>query len=393
MKKSRIALVAIAAALLLAAPAFAYDGVVEKKTFAMPSYTTVGGKTIKDVKVGWESYGTLNAAKDNVILVAHFFSGNSHAAGKYKPEDTAPGYWDSIIGAGKPIDTDRFFVVSSDTLVNLNAKSPTTVTTGPASIDPATGKPYGMSFPVITMRDFVNVQKALVESLGVTKLYAVAGASMGAMQTIEWAAGYPDMVERAVAVIGDAEASGELIGWLNVWAAPILLDPNWNGGDYYGKAEPNAGLAQSLKIVTLQAQGVEWANKNFGRKWAAADKNPLDAYANKFAIEDVLDKAGAGRVATSDANAFLYLVKANQLYLQDAPSLDAVVKKIKAKLLLLPAQGDLVFPPDGVRRTRDALKADGKAVEYAEIEGPNGHLNGVIHVAKQGEAIKAFLAK
>ena len=393
MKKSRSALVAIAAALLLAAPAFAYDGVVEKKTFAMPSYTTVGGKTIKDVKVGWESYGTLNAAKDNVVLIAHFFTGNSHAAGKYKPEDAAPGYWDSIIGAGKPIDTDKFFVLSSDTLVNLNAKSPATVTTGPASIDPATGKPYGMSFPVVTMRDFVNVQKALVESLGVAKLYAVAGASMGAMQTVEWATGYPDMVERAVAVISDAEASGELIGWLNVWAAPILLDPNWNGGDYYGKAEPNAGLAQALKIVTLQAQGAEWANKNFGSKWAAADKNPLDVFANKFAIEDVLDKAGAGRAATSDANAFLYLVKANQLYLQDAPSIDAVVKKIKAKVLLLPAQGDLIFPPDGVRRTRDALKADGKAVEYAEIEGPNGHLNGVIHVAKQGEAIKAFLAK
>lgn len=393
MKNFRAHIVFGFAALLLTAPALAYDGVVEKKTFAMPSYTTVGGKTIKDVKVGWESYGALNADKSNAILIAHFFTANSHAAGKYKPEDAAPGYWDSIIGAGKPIDTDRFFVISSDTLVNLNTKSPTTVTTGPATVDPATGKPYGMSFPVVTMRDFVNVQKALLQSLGIAKLYAVAGASMGALQAVEWAAGYPEMVERVVAVIGDAEANGELIGWLNVWAAPILLDPNWNGGDYYGKAEPNAGLAQALKIVTLHAQGVEWANKNFGRKWAAADRNPLDAFANKFAIEDVLDKAGAGRAAASDANSFLYLVKANQLYLQDAPSVEAAVKKIKAKVLLLPAQGDMIFPPDGVRRTRDALKADGKAVEYAEIEGPNGHLNGVIHVAKQGEAIKAFLAK
>ncbi|MCC7276377.1 MAG: homoserine acetyltransferase, partial [Alphaproteobacteria bacterium] len=113
-----------------ALPTLAFDGIVEKKTFAMPSYTTTGGRTIKDVKVGWESYGTLNAARDNVVLVTHFFSSNSHAAGKYAAADAAPGYWDSIIGAGKPIDTDRFFVVSSDTLVNLNTKDPRTVTTG-----------------------------------------------------------------------------------------------------------------------------------------------------------------------------------------------------------------------------------------------------------------------
>ena len=154
----------------LATPALAQSGsvgIVEKKVFSMPSYTTAGGQTIKDVKVGWESYGQLNAAGDNAIMVPHFFSGNSHAAGKYKEADAAPGYWDAIIGPGKAIDTNRFFVVSVDTLVNINTKDPNTTTTGPASINPDTGKPYGMSFPIVTFRDFVNVQKAVLDSLGV----------------------------------------------------------------------------------------------------------------------------------------------------------------------------------------------------------------------------------
>src|SRR5207244_6347989 len=142
---------------------------VEKKTVAMPAYATGGRTTIKGVRVGYETYGTLNAARDNVVLVAHFYSGNSHAAGKYAASDPAPGYWDAIIGSGKPIDTDRFFVVSSDTLVNLNLKDPNTITTGPASIDPDTGKAYGMTFPIVTIRDFVNVQKALLDSLGITR--------------------------------------------------------------------------------------------------------------------------------------------------------------------------------------------------------------------------------
>src|SRR4051812_32828672 len=187
-----------------ASPVFAQtaDLIVEKKTFEMPSYTTVAGATIKQIKIGWESAGTLNADKSNAILITHFFTANSHAFGKYAASDPAPGYWNAIIGPGKAIDTNKYFVLSSDTLVNLNVKAPNVVTTGPASINPDTGKPYGMSFPIVTFRDFVNVQKALVESLGIRKLKAVAGASMGALQAYEWAASYPEMVDRIVAVIG-----------------------------------------------------------------------------------------------------------------------------------------------------------------------------------------------
>ncbi|MEK8036392.1 MAG: homoserine O-acetyltransferase, partial [candidate division NC10 bacterium] len=292
----------------------AYDGPVEKKTFSMPAYTTVGGQTIKNVRIGYETYGTLNAARDNVILIGHGFSGNSHAAGKYKAADPAPGYWDGIIGSGKPVDTDKFFVIATDSLANLNVKDPTVVTTGPASINPDTGKPYGLSFPIVTIRDFVNVQKALLDSLGIKRLRAAMGPSMGSIQSFEWAAAYPAMVERVIAVIPTAELDAFTIGWANIWAQPIMLDPRWNNGDYYGKDEPTAGLAASLKIVTLHSRHYGWAEKAFGRKWAAPDRDPAKAFGNKFAIEAVLDQAATARARVSDANSFLYLVKANQLF-------------------------------------------------------------------------------
>src|SRR5215510_9640730 len=164
--------VAVLSALVFSASAFA-QLLTEKKFFTLPQYTTAGGKTIKQVRVGYETYGKLNAAGTNAIFVPHFFSGNSHAAGRYKADDKAAGYWDSVIGPGKAFDTDKYFVFSADTLVNVNTKDPNTVTTGPASVNPATGKPYGMSFPIVTIRDFVNVQKALADSLGVKRFAAV----------------------------------------------------------------------------------------------------------------------------------------------------------------------------------------------------------------------------
>jgi homoserine O-acetyltransferase len=371
----------------------AYDGPVEKKTFSMASYTTTGGRTIKNVRVGYETYGSLAPGRDNVILVTHFFSGNSHAAGKYKPTDPAPGYWDAIIGSGKPIDTDRFFVVSSDTLVNLNVKDPNTITTGPASIDPDTGKAYGMTFPIVTIRDFVNVQKALLDSLGITRLRAVAGASMGALQALEWAAAYPDMVERAIPVLPAGELPAFAIGWANIWAAPIRLDPRWNGGDYYGRPEPVDGLAEALKIVTLHARHYGWATRTFGRKWAAPDRDPAKSWDNQFAIEETLDRVSRARAQTADANSLLYLVKANQLFVAGHKgSLEDGLRDVKAKVLLLPAQSDLLLFPDYAREVRDVLTRQGKTVEYAEIAGDGGHLDGVLAVGQVAETIRKFLA-
>ena len=204
-----------------------------------------------------------------------FSPSNSHAAGKYKPTDAAPGYWDPIIGAGRPIDTDKYFVISADALTNLSTKDPNVTTTGPASINPDTGKPYGMTFPVVTYRDSVKVHKALVDSLGVKKLYAVAGASGGSIQAMEWAATYPDFVPRVVHVIGPGfDISPYVLEMLDVWALPIRLDPRWNNGDYYGKEEPVAGTAQALKIITITARAHGWAEKTFGYKWADPAKNP-----------------------------------------------------------------------------------------------------------------------
>jgi homoserine O-acetyltransferase/O-succinyltransferase len=330
------------------------DILVEKQVFELPSYTTTGGAVLRQVRVGWECYGTLNEARDNAILVTHFFSANSHAAGKYRRDDAEPGYWNAIIGPGKPLDTNRYCIISSDTLVNLNAKDPNTITTGPATIDPATGKPYGMSFPIVTIRDFVNVQKALLDHLGIPSLQAVVGASMGALQALEWGSAWPDRVQRIVAVIGGAEENAFLIGWLQLWAAPIRLDPHWNQGDYYGRAEPTRGLVEALKIVLLQASQWPWVDRMFGRAWAEEGKDPATALENVFAVEAWLERTAAARAAACDANHFLYLVKANQLYLTGhGASVEAGLQAIKAPCLLIASANDLVFPP---QRHMQALK-------------------------------------
>jgi homoserine O-acetyltransferase len=371
--------------------------IVKKHTFELPQLSTVSGKLIEDVRVGWESYGVLNADKTNAILVAHFFSGTSHAAGKYAESDALPGYWDAIIGPGKAVDTTKFFVLSADTLVNLNWDDPNVVTTGPASIERATGKPYGMRFPLVTIADFVKVQKALIESLGIRKLYAVMGPSMGGLQTYEWASSYPDMVERIVPVIAAADPGPWLIEWLDVWATPIRLDPKWNQGDYYGKDKPIEGLTQALKIVSLQARHYQWAESTYGRDWAEVDRDPLATYSAKFQVEAGLVALGATRAEIADANHLLYLVKANQTFI---PGAAAGVKtaaegiaRIKARALILYSPTDQVFAAEWVRATAEALRDNGVNVELAEIYGPLGHFNGVELMAPLGPRIAEFLAK
>jgi homoserine O-acetyltransferase len=387
--KIRIAAVTfLLAALLAASNAFA-QLLTEKKFFTLPQYTTAGGKTIKNVRVGYETYGKLNAAGDNAVFIAHFFSGTSHAAGRYKPDEKAAGYWDAIIGPGKAIDTDKYFVVSADTLVNLNVKSPMVGTVGPATVNPDTGKPYGSSFPVVSMKDSVRVHKALLDSLGVKKLQAVAGASGGSVQAMEWGAEYPELVERVVHVIGPGlDIHPYVIGLLDIWMMPIKMDPNWKGGDYFGGMEPNEGVAQALKTVTLTALHFGWAEKVHGYKWAGEGKNPGDAMGNLFAIEDSLYKTGVARAAATDAAHFVWMAKANQLY-----SLEKEQSRIKAKVLFLPAKTDMIFPPELSRRWGEKLKAQGNHVELYEIEGTSGHLDGLFSIGKVADRIKAFLEK
>ncbi|TAD88566.1 MAG: homoserine O-acetyltransferase [Alphaproteobacteria bacterium] len=381
--------VALSAASL--SPGAEAQEVVEKRVFELPSYTTRNGTELKQVRVGWQSMGTLNADRSNAILVAHFFSGNSHFAGRYTPQDAAPGYWDMIIGPGKAIDTNRYYVLSVDSLINLNTGDGRTVTTGPASINPATGKPYGADFPVVSIRDFVDVQKAVVESLGITRLHAVAGASMGALQALEWAVSHPQMVSRVMPVIGTGQMDGWTMAWLNLWAAPILVDPNWNGGNYHGGAAPMRGLTEALKLVTLHARSSGWVEQVASNR-PAQGQNPGQALAQKFQIESLLDTAAAARARISDAAHFVYLVRANQLFLSEYPSPEAAYARATARFLILPAASDVLFPPAASQALRDLLVRQGRTVEYAEIPGVGGHVDGIAPpILQVADRIKAFI--
>jgi homoserine O-acetyltransferase len=359
--------------------------IVEKKVFELPSFTTRSGVALRQLRVGWESYGTLDREKSNAILVTHYFSASSHAAGRYGSQDLLPGYWDAIIGPGKAIDTDKFFVLSSDTLVNLNARDPNVVTTGPASVDPDTGQRYGLRFPVVSIHDFVAVQKLLVESLGIKRLRAVAGPSMGALQAYQWAQSYPDMMDRIMPVIGAAGGDPFLIAWLDIWAQPVRIDPKWRGGDYPEEDPPVAGLTAALRTVALHANQSEWAS-TFGRAPAEPGREPAQALSDRFKIESTLDDLAAMRVPAADANNFLYLVRANQLAAADA-------RQIKAPTLILYSPTDLLFPPSWIERTAAAIRQAGTPVDMAPLHGPNGHLNGVAHIAQASERISAFLTE
>ncbi|QYK07009.1 E22 family MetX-like putative esterase [Shewanella zhangzhouensis] len=378
--------------MLLTFDAWCYEDIVKKQSFFIPSFKTFNGNEIKNVRVGWESYGTLNSDKSNVILICHYFGGNSHAAGRYSINDAKVGYWDSIIGPGKPIDTDKYFVISVDSLVNLEVGNPNVITTGPASIDPATGKPYGMDFPVVTIRDFVEVQKQVLDSIGIDKLHAVIGPSMGALQAYEWGSVYPDKVSRIIPVIGSGWASANLIGWLNIWSAPIKLDKNWNKGNYYKGLAPVDGLTESLKVIALHGQHWEWANKNYGRNWADATHNPMDAYANQFQIEQTLYDIAKSRAILSDANHFLYLAKACQLFFTGHSSSSSEgLSRISAPVMIIYTEKDQIFISDQVKKTSEMIAKDGTPVYIVELHGSHGHFDGVISIDQAGEAISQFL--
>ena len=383
--------------LLLALPAVAATAeeilLTSKERFSMPSYTTVGGRTIKSLQVGWESYGKLNQAKDNVILITHYFSANSHAAGKYHPDDAAPGYWDAIIGPGKAIDTNQYFVISVDSLANLNANDPNVITTGPASINPDTGKPYGLDFPVVTIKDFVNVQKAVLESLGISKLHAVIGPSMGSMQALEWAASYPDWVPRMISVIGTGDSDAWTTAALEQWAIPIRLDKNWQDGDYYDSEAPVDGLAAALMLITQQALHPVYFNQQGDKlNYHPLETGPLSSIRKSHSIVTWLTDRARSRAEKMDANHLLYLVRACQLFLAGhGDSLSESLRSVKAKTLFLPAENDLLLMPYMAQKAHDALQKQGKDSRYEELSGSLGHFDGVVSIKQKADAIEAFL--
>ena len=363
---------------------------VEKQLFEIKSFKTENGALINPVKVGWEAYGTLNTDKSNVILITHFFSGSSHAAGKYSEADAAPGYWDAIIGPGKAIDTNKYYVISVDTLVNANVFDPNVITTGPATINPATGKPYGLSFPVVTIGDFVEVQKALLDSLGVDKLHAVVGGSMGSFQAIEWATRYPERVERLIPVIGTAYIDAWAAVRLERWAYPIKQDPAWRGGDYYQHGQPEQGLTTTLAYIIQDAVYPIGFNMRYPAPYT--DQAPHQDILASFSAWDQLMAHAKVRAKMQDANHILYLIRASQLYRAGmGDNWQQALSRVQANTLFLPASGDQLLLPQMAKTSVEAMKAAGKTVEYAEIPGIWGHLDGVVGISAVADTIRKFL--
>ncbi len=368
-------------------PRFTSETTVLKRVFTLPELELESGETLRHVQIGYETYGNLNEAKDNAILITHYFTGTSHAAGRYHESDVEPGYWDSLIGPGKAIDTDKYFVIGVDCLSNLNTGNPMVFTTGPLSINPKTDRPYMADFPVVTIGDFVRSQYALCRYLGLPKLRAVAGPSMGAMQALEWGARFPEFVERIVGVIGGGlQTEPYLIGLLRQWCAPIYLDSNFRDGFYDQANPPQAGLAAALELVTLTALSPAWANKAFARRPAVPEIGPEQNLRNMFAVENALSVTARSRAAIADANSFLRIAKAVQLF-----DINPIKSRLKARILWITAKRDLLLFPEYAERGITSLRALGLHVETFELASEGGHLDGLGEAKPAAETIARFL--
>lgn len=374
---------------------FAYEmtDFVKKMTFTADEFTFVCGRKIKDVKMGYETWGTLNAEGTNAIYICAFHSGTAHAAGKYRNTDKKAGYWDAIIGPGKPLDTNKYFIVSADNFCNLRAYDPDVVTTGPASINPETGKHYAMDFPVVTPRDMTNIQYQLLRSLKVNKLQAVIGASLGGVNAYDWPVAYPDFVERAVGL----GAAPILPAWTtefeSVWSQAIKLDPRWENGNYYGKELPIDGFALTMRMLSIITYSPDWARNTYDRKWGDPEKDPGLALENTFLIEKDIGEKGYIRTRMSDPNHMIYLNKMVQLadISRGFPTYEDAIKTIKAKVLFYATDKDQLFAHQHVREHCEKFIENGVKAEFHLHESPTGHMAVVLDTAKVGSILEKFL--
>lgn len=376
---------------------YSYDKTVVKKVFTLDSLLLESGETLNNIEIGYETYGTLSSNKDNVILICHGYSGTSHAAGRYSTDDDTYGWWDAIIGKNKAIDTDKYFVISTDTLCNINTKDPNVVTTGPASINPETGKHYGLSFPMIKFEDIIKVQYKLLESLGIKHLVAVMGPSMGGIQTWQWAITYPNYMDKIIPVIATPKADGWLIGWLNLWGKPILLDPNWNNGNYYDEnKKPIDGTSLALQIISMSENGSGWADSTFDRRAADDSLNPEQSLFNLFEIEKTLvDTSMYSAKNTVDANSMLYLNKAIALFdiSKGFRSMEDALNNIEAEILIINSKTDILFTHSEILEYINIFEKLNKPISHYEIDSPYGHLGGLYDINQASGIIKKFLNK
>jgi homoserine O-acetyltransferase len=342
------------------------------------------GRTIGPVTVAWEEYGAPNRDRSNAILVCHALSGGAHAAGWHEGA-SGPGWWDSMIGPGRAFDTDRYWVISTNVLGSCYG------TTGPSSVNPATGRPYGPDFPVITVRDMVRVQRALVDRLGVRSLAAVAGGSMGGMQALAWAVVFPGFARSVVAIASTDRHSPQQIALNEVARRAVMGDPAWNGGRYDPGRGPVSGLAVARMlghITYLCEAGME---RKFGRRTSGPIGYALGTA--EFEVERYLAHQGETFVKRFDANALLYLTKAIDYFdvRQGERTLTAAMARTRASFLLMTFSSDWLYPPAQLARVARALRTAGRPVEYHCLPGRGGHDSFLVDAARQTPPIRRFL--
>jgi homoserine O-acetyltransferase/O-succinyltransferase len=342
------------------------------------------GERLEQVTVAYEQYGTLNAAGDNVILVCHALSGGAHAAGWHRGA-SKPGWWDVMIGPGRAFDTTRDCVICTNVLGGCYG------TTGPASIDPATGRPYGLRFPAVSVRDMVTVQKQLLDRLGVTRLKAVAGGSMGGMQALQWAASYPSFVTSVIAIATTPTHSPQQIAFNEIARRAVMADPRWCGGDYTPDAPPADGLAVARMIGHVTYLSDRGMQRKFGRRRRDEDVTaPFDA---DFEVERYLDHQGRAFVDRFDANTLLYLTKAlDRFDLEAERPLAQCLAGTEAAFLLLAFSSDWLYPAYQLEHLAGEARAANRHVVYQELPSDYGHDAFLLEHEAQAPIIRRFLA-
>lgn len=343
-------------------------GIVETQYFDIDEpFKLESGKVLENITVAYETYGELNKEKSNAILICHALTGDAHAAGWHEG-DRKPGWWEIIIGPGKVLNTKKYFIICSNVLGGCKG------TTGPSSINPETGHEYGIDFPVITIKDMVDVQKELVDSFGINQLYAIIGGSMGGMQVLQWIVSYPDMMKKAVPLATTARSSPQQIAFNEVGRQSIFSDPNWNHGNYYGTGKiPKNGLSVARMIAHITYLSDESMYIKFGRDLQDKDEISYD-FSTDFQVESYLHHQGESFVKRFDANSYLYITKAVDLF--DLAINNSIIdgfKNIKAKVEVISVDSDWLYPTEQSTEIVAALNANDVEVSFSEIKSNYGH--------------------
>jgi homoserine O-acetyltransferase/O-succinyltransferase len=344
------------------------------------------GASLPAPQIAYETYGVLDAARSNAILICHALTGDQHVA-SLNPRTGKPGWWERVVGPGKPIDPERYLIICANVLGSCMGSS------GPASPDPAAGGSYAMRFPVITIRDMVRAQAALLDHLGIARLRAVVGGSMGGMQALEWAATYPERVEAALVIASSARHSAQNIAFHEVGRQAIMADPNWRGGDYYGAEPPSAGLAVARMAAHITYLSEAGLTEKFGRRLQARDAKSFGFDAD-FQVESYLRHQGISFTDRFDANSYLYITRAMD-YLDIAEehggSLANAFRGNRTRFCLISFDSDWLYPTAESRAIVHALNAAGAPVSFVELSSPFGHDSFLLEHPEMFRVIDGFL--